>query len=155
MTREIVFYGIHLDKGIHQMCKIFFIFGDVVVMRVTSVHVSGIVFVLVVFISVGCYCNQFQDAVLLVQHSEKSIQSKSFPFDNPETQIRREAVKNAFIHAWEGYKRCGWGSDDVKPISCAPSNWISQDPYPLVTKRFEKGIQHCKGFSSLLSSILM
>ncbi|KAH9811056.1 family 47 glycoside hydrolase [Melampsora americana] len=30
---------------------------------------------------------------------------------------RREFVKNAFLHVWEGYKSKAWGHDELKPIS--------------------------------------
>lgn len=30
---------------------------------------------------------------------------------------RREAVKEAFLHAWNGYKKHAWGKDEVTPIT--------------------------------------
>lgn len=30
---------------------------------------------------------------------------------------RRKAVKEAFLHAWEGYKQHAWGKDEVTPIT--------------------------------------
>ncbi|KAM0747845.1 seven-hairpin glycosidase [Meredithblackwellia eburnea MCA 4105] len=35
---------------------------------------------------------------------------------------RREWVKRAFLHVWEGYKEHSWGSDELKPISNTSSN---------------------------------
>ena len=30
---------------------------------------------------------------------------------------RQKMVRNAFIHAWEGYKKYAWGHDELKPVS--------------------------------------
>ena len=45
---------------------------------------------------------------------------------NPESsdaaktrETRRAAVKEAFLHSWNGYKRYAWGQDEVAPISGA------------------------------------
>lgn len=35
---------------------------------------------------------------------------------------RRRLVKNAFLHAWEGYKRLAWGHDELKPVSEVPQD---------------------------------
>jgi mannosyl-oligosaccharide alpha-1,2-mannosidase len=35
---------------------------------------------------------------------------------------RRESVKQAFLHAWKGYKDYAWGKDELAPISLKPSN---------------------------------
>ncbi|OAL22768.1 hypothetical protein AYO20_11117 [Fonsecaea nubica] len=32
---------------------------------------------------------------------------------------RRDAVKEAFVHAWNGYKKYAWGQDEVAPVSGA------------------------------------
>lgn len=37
-------------------------------------------------------------------------------------QERQQLVKNAFVHAWQGYKTYAWGADEVRPISQMPSN---------------------------------
>lgn len=41
-----------------------------------------------------------------------------------EEKQRREWVKRAFLHVWDGYKRHAWGHDELKPISNS-----SSDPY--------------------------
>lgn len=39
-----------------------------------------------------------------------------------EEAHRREWVKRAFLHAWEGYKKHAWGHDEVMPLSNLFSN---------------------------------
>lgn len=34
-----------------------------------------------------------------------------------------ETVRSEYLHAWNGYKRYAWGSDDLKPLSKTASNW--------------------------------
>lgn len=35
---------------------------------------------------------------------------------------RRRLVKNAFLHAWGGYKKYAWGHDELKPVSGMPQD---------------------------------
>lgn len=37
---------------------------------------------------------------------------------------RLEAVRDAFGHAWKGYKEYAWGHDELKPISKSFSEWF-------------------------------
>lgn len=37
---------------------------------------------------------------------------------------RAEAVREAFRHAWKGYKAFAWGHDELKPISKTHSEWF-------------------------------
>lgn len=37
---------------------------------------------------------------------------------------RQRLVRNAFLHAWKGYKKYAWGHDELKPVSKA-----AQDPF--------------------------
>jgi len=37
---------------------------------------------------------------------------------------RQDAVKAMFLHAWEGYKRCAFGRDEVKPGECGSVDWL-------------------------------
>ncbi|GAK66019.1 seven-hairpin glycosidase [Moesziomyces antarcticus] len=37
---------------------------------------------------------------------------------------RQKLVRNAFIHAWEGYKKHAWGHDELRPVSKS-----AQDPF--------------------------
>ncbi|SCV68305.1 BQ2448_426 [Microbotryum intermedium] len=39
-----------------------------------------------------------------------------------EENNRRDWVKRAFIHAWQGYKNSQWGHDEVKPVSGGSSD---------------------------------
>lgn len=38
---------------------------------------------------------------------------------------RLEAVRDAFRHAWKGYKDHAWGHDELKPISKSFGEWFS------------------------------
>ncbi|KAI1882501.1 hypothetical protein AGOR_G00251410 [Albula goreensis] len=37
---------------------------------------------------------------------------------------RQEAVKEAFRHAWKGYKEFAWGHDELKPVSKSYGEWF-------------------------------
>lgn len=37
---------------------------------------------------------------------------------------RMEAVREAFRHAWKGYKDFAWGHDELRPISKTYSEWF-------------------------------
>lgn len=45
---------------------------------------------------------------------------------------RREWVKRAFLHAWEGYKKHAWGHDELMPLSNLFSNNYNGEPASLV-----------------------
>lgn len=36
---------------------------------------------------------------------------------------RAQQVRQAFLHAWQGYRRYAWGHDDLNPISRTPRDW--------------------------------
>ena len=38
----------------------------------------------------------------------------TFPFSNADLE-KREAVKAALLHSWEGYKKFAWGTDELMP----------------------------------------
>jgi mannosidase alpha-like ER degradation enhancer 2 len=38
-------------------------------------------------------------------------------------------VRAEFLHAWEGYKRYAWGSDELLPLSQAPHDWHTDTLY--------------------------
>lgn len=47
--------------------------------------------------------------------------------DFPQTTVnreRRKAIRDAFLHAWNGYERNAWGFDELKPISGSGRNWV-------------------------------
>lgn len=37
---------------------------------------------------------------------------------------RLEAVREAFRHAWKGYKDFAWGHDELRPVSKSYSEWF-------------------------------
>ncbi|CAM9287540.1 unnamed protein product, partial [Heterosigma akashiwo] len=39
-------------------------------------------------------------------------------------QQRQDAVVDAFLWAWKGYKTYAWGQDELKPISKSSQNWL-------------------------------
>ena len=39
-----------------------------------------------------------------------------------KARLRREAIRNTMKHAWNGYKKCAWGMDEVKPQTCRGEN---------------------------------
>eukprot|EP01112_Ceratiomyxa_fruticulosa_P004351 TRINITY_DN1486_c0_g2_i10.p1 TRINITY_DN1486_c0_g2~~TRINITY_DN1486_c0_g2_i10.p1 ORF type:complete len:541 (-),score=118.09 TRINITY_DN1486_c0_g2_i10:163-1785(-) len=41
-----------------------------------------------------------------------------------ENERRREAVKEAFLHCWNAYKKYAWGKDELKPLSHTPTTWM-------------------------------
>jgi len=43
---------------------------------------------------------------------------------NDDSPVRREAVRKAMAHAWQGYKSYAWGKDELKPISRTYKNWV-------------------------------
>ena len=38
--------------------------------------------------------------------------------------FRRQAVVNAFRHAWSGYRKYAWGKDEFKPVSRTSNEWL-------------------------------
>jgi mannosyl-oligosaccharide alpha-1,2-mannosidase len=42
------------------------------------------------------------------------------------SELRRAEVKDAFLHAWNGYVKCAWGHDELRPVSCT-----SQDQFQM------------------------
>ena len=48
--------------------------------------------------------------------------------DNTETKQKREKVRNAFKHAFNGYSKV-WGKDEYKPLSQRFHNWADSDGF--------------------------
>ena len=44
-------------------------------------------------------------------------------FGGPANE-RQKAVRDAFLHAWRGYKKYAWGHDTLKPVSKSYSEWM-------------------------------
>jgi hypothetical protein len=38
---------------------------------------------------------------------------------------RAAAVLAATRHAWDGYRRCAWGEDELRPLSCTGVHWLN------------------------------
>lgn len=38
---------------------------------------------------------------------------------------RAAAVLTATQHAWDGYRRCAWGEDELRPLSCTGVHWLN------------------------------
>jgi len=60
-------------------------------------------------LSLHCCCSVIRVAVCIVSTG---------PTD------RLEAVRDAFRHAWKGYKDYAWGHDELKPISKSFGEWF-------------------------------
>jgi mannosyl-oligosaccharide alpha-1,2-mannosidase len=41
-----------------------------------------------------------------------------------ENKLRKQAVVNAFLHAWNAYKRFAWGQDELMPITKSSNRWF-------------------------------
>eukprot|EP01006_Ploeotia_vitrea_P055423 TRINITY_DN67993_c2_g1_i1.p2 TRINITY_DN67993_c2_g1~~TRINITY_DN67993_c2_g1_i1.p2 ORF type:complete len:627 (-),score=300.72 TRINITY_DN67993_c2_g1_i1:64-1944(-) len=39
-------------------------------------------------------------------------------------QARREQVKAAFVHGWDGYSKYAWGADELRPSSNSSHDWL-------------------------------
>jgi mannosyl-oligosaccharide alpha-1,2-mannosidase len=39
-------------------------------------------------------------------------------------RVKQKAVRDAMVHAWNGYKSCAWGRDEVRPLSCGRNDWM-------------------------------
>lgn len=46
-----------------------------------------------------------------------ALGSRSLSAEDAEWQPAAEEVRQAFLHAWRGYKRYAWGTDELKPLS--------------------------------------
>src|SRR5262245_28675595 len=44
----------------------------------------------------------------------------------PEADPMMERVRQAVLHAWQGYKQYAWGHDDLNPLSRTPRDWYGQ-----------------------------
>ena len=43
----------------------------------------------------------------------------------PSDSVKMAKIKSAFYEAWVGYKKCSYGYDFLRPISCTGENWIN------------------------------
>ncbi|XP_030647754.1 mannosidase, alpha, class 1B, member 1b isoform X2 [Chanos chanos] len=71
----------------------------------------------------GAVIERDQDSVSNVKEKEKPLA----PVEAAEQNLvenRLEAVREAFRHAWKGYKDFAWGHDELKPISKSYGEWF-------------------------------
>ncbi|XP_072244684.1 mannosidase, alpha, class 1B, member 1b isoform X2 [Leuresthes tenuis] len=55
----------------------------------------------------------------------KDWENKDSPANiSDDSASRQEAVREAFRHAWKGYKDYAWGHDELRPISKSYSEWF-------------------------------
>lgn len=53
------------------------------------------------------------------------VKHRVFFFLVPVTPVDRvEAIREAFRHAWKGYKAFAWGHDELKPVSKSHREWF-------------------------------
>lgn len=70
----------------------------------------------------------FREGELSTHHSSVFLilESLSIIFAVAARSLARlEAVRDAFRHAWKGYKDHAWGHDELKPISKSFGEWFS------------------------------
>lgn len=61
---------------------------------------------------------------LLLQSSLALFWTSTFVLAQTDqtSQSRAEAVKNAFLHAWNGYKQYAFGHDELRPLTNGTSD---------------------------------
>lgn len=82
--------------------------------------------------------NQAQDGAKYQDHSAKSWRG------NGVESAEQLAIKQAFQHAWKGYKQFAWGHDMLKPMSRRYEDWFSTQTDHMgltVSKRSQKVCQ--------------
>lgn len=57
---------------------------------------------------------KFDSANLYQNQNQQNFEADSKPLSSKEKQ---DAVKEAFVFAWEGYKKYSWGYDENCPVS--------------------------------------
>uniref|UniRef100_A0A8C9YFD3 alpha-1,2-Mannosidase n=1 Tax=Sander lucioperca TaxID=283035 RepID=A0A8C9YFD3_SANLU len=62
--------------------------------------------------------------VLQNRLQKKENASNTVVEDKASDTIWREAVQEAFRHAWKGYKDFAWGHDELRPLSKSYSEWF-------------------------------
>jgi Glycosyl hydrolase family 47 len=62
---------------------------------------------------------ELDPASLYQSQNQQVFESSSKPLSSKDKQ---NAVKEAFVFAWEGYKKYSWGYDENRPVSNSYSN---------------------------------
>uniref|UniRef100_A0A673LRQ6 alpha-1,2-Mannosidase n=1 Tax=Sinocyclocheilus rhinocerous TaxID=307959 RepID=A0A673LRQ6_9TELE len=72
--------------------------------------------------------NSWRGAVIEEEHASDTDTKDTEIQDDPASialaESRLEAVREAFRHAWKGYKNFAWGHDELKPISKSYGEWF-------------------------------
>ncbi|XP_029685468.1 mannosidase, alpha, class 1B, member 1b isoform X1 [Takifugu rubripes] len=55
-------------------------------------------------------------------HEDPHVHQEEEP--SQDSASRQEAVRDAFRHAWKGYKAFAWGHDELQPLSKSYSEWF-------------------------------
>ncbi|TWW61330.1 Endoplasmic reticulum mannosyl-oligosaccharide 1,2-alpha-mannosidase [Takifugu flavidus] len=55
-------------------------------------------------------------------HEDPHVHQQEEP--SQDSASRQEAVRDAFRHAWKGYKAFAWGHDELRPLSKSYSEWF-------------------------------
>ena len=50
-------------------------------------------------------------------NTEEHLPDTKEQLDETTDEFRRNSVRNAFLHAWTGYKTYAWGHDEVRPLT--------------------------------------
>lgn len=66
--------------------------------------------------------NSWHGVVLKMDEDQDAMKKEAD--DSAVAASRLEAVKEAFRHAWKGYKDFAWGHDELKPISKSYGEWF-------------------------------
>ncbi|XP_059404275.1 endoplasmic reticulum mannosyl-oligosaccharide 1,2-alpha-mannosidase-like [Carassius carassius] len=70
----------------------------------------------------------WRGAVIKEEHASDTDTKDTEIQDDPASialaESRLEAVREAFRHAWKGYKNFAWGHDELKPISKSYGEWF-------------------------------
>ena len=72
--------------------------------------------------------NDFDTVIPLENQSATNVDTLNFENITSDEE-RREIVKNAFIHAWNGYETFAFGHDEVRPLTNDVSNLIQKMDY--------------------------
>jgi mannosyl-oligosaccharide alpha-1,2-mannosidase len=74
--------------------------------------------------TIGGFGKDTPDGQQSINEPKKVVGEKN-EVGNSESAKRAEAVKNAYLHAWNNYKKFAWGHDELKPLSHSHQDWLS------------------------------
>lgn len=67
--------------------------------------------------------DQNRDAILNVGPRNRKKLKHGLTFKGPTTE-RQKSVVNAFLFAWNSYKKHAWGEDELRPVTKTSSRWF-------------------------------